>query len=121
MAEQLNSFTDSSGKVTVAVFRQRAGNPQSHFFELAADVPADMVVVGGGAEAVEVPNGALLTASYPNGDLSAWLASSKDHDVPEPHQLVSYAIGMRIAGLNRQQLMSHIHAVSQDSGSAPHR
>ena len=118
MPEQLNEFTDASGRVTVAVFRQRAGSAQQHFFDLAADVPEDMVAIGGGAEAVNVPEGALLTASYPNGDLSAWLASSKDHKRPQPHHLISYAIGLRIQGLTRDQLLSHIRVTTQDSGAA---
>jgi hypothetical protein len=120
MSEQLNEFTDASGKVTVAVFRQRAGNAQSHFFDLAVDVPGDMVAIGGGAEAASFPVGALLTASYPNHDLSAWLVSSKDHLVEHRHRLTGYAIAVRIAGMSRDALLKSIRVSVQDSGVAQH-
>lgn len=35
--------------------------------------------------AAEGPRGGLLTASYPNQHLSAWLASSKDHIEAQAH------------------------------------
>jgi hypothetical protein len=120
MSEQLNEFHDASGKITVAVFRERAGSDQQHFTDLAVDVPDDMIAIGGGAEAVEFPAGALLTASYPNGDLSAWLASSKDHLVAQPHKLIGYAIGLRIAGMSRDELLRSIRISVQDSGLGQH-
>jgi hypothetical protein len=117
--EQLNTFNDSSGRVTVGVFR-RVGAPAQHHFDEGADPPEDWVAIGGGAVAVEGPPGALLTASYPNGDLTAWLGSSKDHVDPQAHVLTTYAIGMRIAGMSREQLLGAIHISTGDSGAAPH-
>jgi hypothetical protein len=120
MAEFLNQFQDASGKVTVAVFRLMSGSDQHHYHNFACEVPTDMIAIGGGAEGARAPQGALLTASYPNGDLSAWLASSKDHENSQPHKLVCYAIGLRIAGMTRAQLLSNIHVATQDSGVGNH-
>lgn len=116
---QLGTFQDSSGKITVAVFERVAGDPQQHFHDYAVTVPDDMIAIGGGAEATTVPYGALLTASYPNSELSAWLASSKDHNLPNPHKLKAYAIGLKIAGMQRDELLKHIH-VGRDESVAQH-
>ncbi|MET9564459.1 hypothetical protein [Streptomyces tauricus] len=102
---------DASGLVTTAVFRHRAGRDQQHFTDLAAEVDGDMVAIGGGATAVDSPQGALLTASYPADDGSAWLASSKDHNIPQPHRLTAFAIGMRIAGVSRERLAGELLTV----------
>ena len=116
----LGTFKDSSGKITVSIFERKAGNSQSHFHDFAATVPDDMVVIGGGAEGALMPAGALLTASYPNSEQSAWLASSKDHRLPQPHKLTVYAIGLKIDGLTRSQLLQYIHVATNESGSAQH-
>jgi hypothetical protein len=118
-AERLNTFHDRSGLVTVAVFRQKSPSQQQHFHNHAAFVAPDMVVVGGGGVAVENP-GALLTASYPNDDLSAWLVSSKDHQVTSPHFLVTYAIGLQIRGMSREELLQSIFINTADSGYGQH-
>lgn len=122
MSIKLFERTDSSGLVTTAVFRQEAATPAAHFFDLRVDVDADMVVVGGGARGAEAPNGALLTASYPNDSRSAWLASSKDHRVSNPHRLVGFAIGMRInsAAMPRSALLNHLRFTKVTSASAGH-
>ncbi|MBM2620965.1 hypothetical protein JIG36_36245 [Actinoplanes sp. LDG1-06] len=111
MATKIFEQTDSSRLVTTAVFLNQAPDPpKPAFFDLAAEVDRDMVVVGGGATAAEVPNGALLTASYPNENRTAWLASSKDHRVPNPHRLTVFAIGMRInhPDMPRAALLSNL-------------
>ena len=121
VGSQLNTFTDASGRITTAVFMHRGSPPQSHWKDeeiLVAD--QDMLAVGGGGVAANVPQGALLTASYPNSDLTGWVVSSKDHQKANPHQLVTYVIGMKIAGMNRDQLRQAIHVVPADSGLAPH-
>jgi hypothetical protein len=118
-AERLNIFHDASGLVTVAVFRQRAGNQQQHFTDFAAEIPPDMVVVGGGGLGDEDP-GNLLTASYPNDQLSAWLVSSKDHEVPDACFLEAYAIGLSIRGMTRDQLIGNVFVGTADSGTGAH-
>ncbi|PSM38079.1 hypothetical protein C6Y14_39050 [Streptomyces dioscori] len=102
---------DASGLITTAAFRHRAGHDQQHFTDLAAEVDGDMVAIGGGATAVDAPQGALLTASYPADDGSAWLASSKDHNIPQPHRLTAFAIGMRIDGVSRDRLAGELLTV----------
>ncbi|MFE1795426.1 hypothetical protein ACFW9L_04595 [Streptomyces sp. NPDC059517] len=102
---------DASGLITTAAFRHRAGRDQQHFTDLAAEVDGDMVAIGGGATAVESPQGALLTASYPADDGSAWLASSKDHNIPQPHRLTAFAIGMSIDGVSRERLAGELLTV----------
>jgi hypothetical protein len=119
-SERLNTFNDESGLVTVSVFRYQAPSLQQHFFDLAAEVAEDMVAIGGGGIAVEFPYGALLTASYPNGNLSAWLVSSKDHGDNQPHYLTAYAIGLKIEGMTREQLLDAIFINWQESGLGQH-
>ncbi|MCX4231446.1 hypothetical protein [Streptomyces ortus] len=112
---------DGSGLVTTAVFRRQAVHDRQHFTDLAAGVDGDMVAIGGGATAVDAPRGALLTASYPADDGSAWLASSKDHNVPQPHRLTAFAIGMRIDGVTRERLAGELLTVVRTrSGHAAH-
>ncbi|MDH6622267.1 hypothetical protein M2271_000054 [Streptomyces sp. LBL] len=102
---------DASGLITTAAFRYRAGHDQQHFTDLRANVDSDMVAIGGGATAVDSPHGALLTASYPADDGSAWLASSKDHNLPQPHRLTAFAIGMKIDGVSRERLAGELLTV----------
>jgi hypothetical protein len=122
MATKLFERTDSSGLITTAVFRQQADSPAAHFRDLRVDVDADMVVVGGGATAAEAPNGALLTASYPNDNRSAWLVSSKDHRVPNPHRLTGFAIGMKInhPTIPRSRLLNRLNFTKVTSAVAAH-
>jgi hypothetical protein len=116
----LNVFHDASGKVTVSVFELQSPSQQESFTDFGVDVPSDMVAIGGGGMGAEFPEGALLTASYPNSDLSSWLVSAKDHYYPNPFILTAYAIGMKIEGLTRQQLLDYIAIVPQQSGLAGH-
>lgn len=121
MADRIFQHTDPSGKVTTAVFRQQAPVEAAHFFDFQVDVDPDMVAIGGGAIGAEVPQGALLTASHPNDGGTAWLASSKDHQLSDPHRLTGFAIGLKIAGLNRSDLLNnHLKFSRRTSGSAPH-
>ncbi|WP_262064257.1 hypothetical protein [Streptomyces sp. STR69] len=112
---------DASGLITTAAFRYRADHDQQHFTDLRANVDSDMVAIGGGATAVDSPHGALLTASYPADDGSAWLASSKDHNLPQPHRLTAFAIGMKIDGVSRERLDEELLTVVRTrSGHAAH-
>ncbi|WP_137939730.1 hypothetical protein [Chitinivorax sp. B] len=117
---KINEQIDASGKVTVAVFERQAGSTQQHFNDFAVDVPEDFVVVGGGVEGARLPNGNLLTASYPNSNLSAWLVSTKDHITPSPTKLTAWAIGLKIQGLTRQQLMNYLAVNVSSSGYEQH-
>jgi hypothetical protein len=118
---QRNTFNDASGRVTVAVFSHQGSPGQAHWNEeeiLVGD--PDMIAIGGGGTATDVPQGNLLTSSHPNDDLSGWVVSSKDHEVPNPVELVTYVIGLKIAGMSRQDLLHSVFVSQADSGVAPH-
>ncbi|OUA56117.1 MULTISPECIES: hypothetical protein [Bacillus cereus group] len=114
------TYHDASGLITVTVFSHTGSPPQAHWINeeiLVGD--GDMIAIGGGGTATDNP-GALLTASYPNGELSGWVVSSKDHIVDSPHELTTYVIGLKIAGMSRQQLRDSIYISQADSGVGPH-
>lgn len=112
---------DASGRVTVSVFSRHGSPPQQHWNDETVLVgDPDMVAVGGGGTAAEGPVGALLTASYPNADLTGWSVSSKDHIHPQAHELDTYVIGLKIAGLSRARLRDAVLVTPADSGTAPH-
>ncbi|NUS85706.1 MAG: hypothetical protein HOY75_23995 [Streptomyces sp.] len=118
---RLNTFYDASGLVTVSVFSHRGSPPQQHWIDETVLVgDGDMIAIGGGATGMEYPEGALLTASYPTDDLSGWTVSSKDHRADQPHELVSYVIGLKIAGMSRDELLRSVYVSRADSGTAPH-
>lgn len=117
--EQHGTSHDESGLVSVRVFSQRAAVADSHV-DLAARVDAELVVVGGGGTAwdpadPQTPNGTLLTASWPDPELSAWLVSSKDHHYVERHRPVAYAIGLAIAGISRAELRAAMHVSTAET------
>src|SRR5690348_13866422 len=108
-----------NGRLTTAVFRRITEVEQQHWNDEEVRIPdlpgtEGMVAVGGGGIGAETPAGALLTASHPNSDLSGWLVSSKDHEVPNPHRLTTFVIGLGIDGVTRTQLRSAI-TVSRNS------
>ena len=82
---------------------------------------SEYVLIGGGADILEqmIP-GALLTASYPDNNLSTWHAESKDHIFKFYHHLMGYAIGLKLKGLTRDDLLKHIKIYSKTSGSIQH-
>src|SRR4030095_3079208 len=114
-AQRLNTFHDNSGLITVSVFSQRSPAPDHIFLDHGAAVPDDMVVIGGGALGAEYP-GALLTASYPNDQLTGWLGSAKDHKDPTTYYFTTYAIGLQIAGMAREAVRDAIFVSTADSG-----
>lgn len=117
---KISEHTDSSGRISVAIFARTAPSALAHFTDFAIEVPSDYVVIGGGAEGREAPNGNMLTASYPNADLSSWLVSSKDHQQADPVALRGWAIGVKIAGLSRQEVRDAIILNSSVSSYAAH-
>ena len=59
------------------------------------NLPSEFVVVGGGAMANYGSGvGSMLYASYPTDDLSGWIGSAKDHEVPDPTTITVWAIGL---------------------------
>jgi len=99
---------DASGRIQIAVFERLSPVALSHNTDFAVSVPGDYVVIGGGVEGTNVPAGNLLTASYPNAALSAWLGSTKDHIDANPVRVRAWAVGLKIAGLTRQQVRDNV-------------
>ena len=110
---------DASGKITVSLFQEVALTPQNKFTDFAVKVDEDMVVIGGGGRGDDTI-GALLTASYPREDMTAWLVSSKDHVDADPHYLTGFAVGMKIDGMTRDQLFDVITVFQEDSDPDEH-
>jgi hypothetical protein len=120
MGTPLGVFNDSSGQVTVTVFTHRGTPAQAHWNNETISVPdPDMIAIGGGGTATDQGAGALLTASYPTDDLSGWVVSSKDHIDSSPHELVTYVIGLKIAGMSRAQLAASVY-VGSATNYGPH-
>lgn len=104
MATELFRHKDKSGHIEIAVFTDSPTTLEQAFHGHPIEVAEDMVAVGGGAVGANEP-GAYLTASFPNEDRTAWLVSSKDHYYPNPHILEGFAIGLKINGFSREQLL----------------
>jgi hypothetical protein len=115
----LNEFKDSSGRISVSVWRRESETSQSLFNNFEVDVGEEWVCVGGGGTGSESP-GHLLTASYPYGDWKGWRISSKDHVTPSPTIITAYAIGMKIEGLTRDELKNNLSLDSFLSDSNSH-
>lgn len=112
--------TDASGKLSIAVFERSTPYLASHHTDFAVNVPNDYLVIGGGGMGKENPIGNLLTASYPNANFGAWLVSTKDHIQSDPVQLRAWAIGLKAAGLTRQQLRDYLSLQTGYSGQTSH-
>jgi hypothetical protein len=109
-------FHDTSGLITIRV--KTCPFVSGELNAATCSVDTDFVLVGGGAEIVGNPNqthtgspGALLTASFPDANLTTWTAKSKDHVDVYTHQLRAYAIGLKLAGLTSAQLRGSMHFV----------
>ena len=112
--------TDASGKITIAVFERFAQTASGHNTDFTVTVPNDYVVIGGGGEGKESPQGNLITASYPNAGLTAWLVSTKDHINADAAQVRAWAIGLKIAGLTPAQVRSYVSVNTATSAFASH-
>ncbi|MEU5427668.1 hypothetical protein AB0H73_18995 [Streptomyces olivoreticuli] len=100
---------DASGRVTVTVFKNVSSDYREIWDNQEVTVGDDaMVAIGGGATAVEYPAGALLTASYPNDSRTGWIVSAKDHAIAQSYQLTTYVIGLKIAGMTRDELKNYL-------------
>jgi hypothetical protein len=117
---QINTIRDASGFITVSLFSRIGNPPQQHWIDEEILVPdPDMIAIGGGGIGNDSP-GALLTASYPNSNLSGWVVSSKDHEVQDFHQLQTFVLGMKIAGMSKQQLLDSVIITQANSAVEPH-
>lgn len=100
---------DASGRVTVTVFQNTSADYRQIWTDQEVTVGDEaMVAIGGGGTAVNTPAGAFLTASHPNDTLTGWKVSAKDHIDAQAYQLTTYVIGLKIAGMTRDQLKSYL-------------
>jgi hypothetical protein len=96
--------TDASGLVTTGVWTEQATADQATSAP-SANVPGNLVVVGGGAMGVEWPTGVLIVESerawtFLGGQFVQWDATtSQAGGAAQPHRGTVYAIGMQIEGL----------------------
>lgn len=110
--------TKTLGNLTVRYYTgpwSASGQRQSE----KCEVDSDFVLVGGGAEIDKDESpGALLTASYPEGD--TWIARSKDHLTLYKHRVRAYAIGLRLAGLSKAALQKSVETTIHSTGPTAH-
>lgn len=98
---------DWSGQIETILVKNSVSGYQN---TVSVSVPSGYLAVGGGAEISNYgSNGALLTGSFPDMELTSWTAKSKDHLKPQYHTLTAYAIGLKIQGISAQNLLSHIN------------
>lgn len=134
--EWKGTFQDESGNIIVSIYEEKTpGKTTAHtdFEILLPDQPiqhepnyanpAEMIAIGGGGMTDwkdHSGQGALLTASYPNLDMSGWLVSSKSHPTEDPHyrdphNIIGWVIGLKVKGLTRQQLFQNIRVFTKES------
>lgn len=109
-------FRDWSGQLEVYV-RDCGWSSPAHHPEKICSMDNAYTLIGGGAE-VETGKQAMLYASYPDGQ--NWVARSKDHEYQAVHKVRSWAIGLRIIGLDPSRLRSLYMCYGQASASGQH-
>lgn len=112
-------FRKTQGPATIEINVKRSEHRQQHWTSFAVPVSEDMTLIGGGGMADDNP-GALLTASYPNREKTAWLVSSKDHIYPDAHFLTGYSIGLMLKDVTPRELRERVLVVQETSDLAPH-
>jgi hypothetical protein len=110
-ALQVTTFQDdTSPRIHVQVKACRSGTAQAHQ-TVDCTLDSGYAIVGGGGFAQFSGSGGLLVQSQSAGDRT-WRASSKDHVYPDPHFLTTYAVGLRLDGVNAATLRNRLHSVS---------
>ncbi|WP_436515285.1 hypothetical protein [Ekhidna sp. To15] len=105
-AESFPSY-DASGDIEIRVWYNESSGLE-HAPSVTVDVDPEFVLVGGGAWVKNASYGAYITESSPSTNKRTWTARSKDHLTSDTHSIVAYAVGMRVNGLTRSQLASHV-------------
>ena len=112
-------MTDWSGQIQVEVFFEDKDIPPKNPFGSVL-VPSDFVLIGGGAEPLDVNAGAYLTESRPDWVANRWYARSKDHAYVDVHRLRIYAIGLKIQGVTPATLRSVMTTNTQTTPLTAH-
>ena len=120
----------TAGGVTVSVWQTLSVPPASQHFQFAVEVGTerddDWVCIGGGATAGTAGgpytpyNIQYLTASFPSNDFKSWNVFSREHFYPTPISIMGYAIGMKIKGLSKDELIQNLRLTKIDSPEVPH-
>jgi len=126
VVREINEVKDTSLKITISVWmdEQPPGTDPAkdhHDFDIA--VGDGWVCIGGGATGVATPfTGNFLTASFPLDDWKTWKVRTRDHIVPHHTKITGYAIGMKVNGLSRDELitsLSHADPITSDDSFLP--
>jgi hypothetical protein len=112
-------FRKTEGPATIEINVKRSERRQQRWTDFEVPVSPDMTLIGGGGMADDNP-GALLIASYPNRERTAWRVSSKDHIRPDEHFLTAYSIGLSLDGVVKDELGDRVLVVQETSDPAPH-
>jgi hypothetical protein len=96
----VHAINDPDDIWDVQIFSATTPQAESHA-KVAAYLPGDYVLTGGGAFVDYRGAGNMLTASFPfqplgNGDWYGWDVRSKDHQISDPAIVSAYAIGIRL-------------------------
>jgi hypothetical protein len=78
--------------ITASPPSQKAAWPQAQ-----RPIDSQYLLVGGGARAEWSGYGQILTASYPDEEEHAWVATSKDHLHSDPGRVTAYAVGLKVS------------------------
>lgn len=126
VVRQLNEIT--VGKISISVWSDtQPPSPAPPFrdhHDFTIPVGSDWVCIGGGGRGLgnRAYTGNFLTASFPMSDWTIWKIMSRDHITYCPCTLTGFAMGMKIAGLTRDELIAnlrHTSAISPVASSHP--
>ncbi|MCF6407181.1 hypothetical protein L3C95_30070 [Chitinophaga filiformis] len=111
--------TDWSGTVQIAIVSSYVTGTE---LELDVKVPDGYALIGGGAVAspLVAASSAFLTAAYPDKDFTTWHAASAYHLNTYVHTLFGYAIGLKVAGMTKEELTASMWLFTNTSGIAAH-
>jgi hypothetical protein len=131
--DKINEIT--VGGVTVSVWTAKDPSKSHHDdFKVEVGKPGEdddwVCVGGGGIGGTEVSflshsgvthfKGNYLTASFPSDDFKSWNVFSRDHQDTYAVELVAFAIGMRIPGINKEELRPNLKLFTSESPSLNH-
>lgn len=130
LVRQCGGYDDSAAPVYVHIKTCKTTTPGCAHEAIDCRLEPEYALVGGGAKTITYQpanstyqRSDFLTESRPLADGRTWRASSRDHLIDSQHDLVVYAIGMRLEGVNSQKLRENIRwkELTLAANSAPLR